>query len=64
MGLYLIFDDSDRQFDMEKAMGMRRREIVRGDEPAFERMRKAKTIPSTMIVYCRGARRRTLCESG
>ena len=45
MGPYLIFDDGDRQFDMEKAMGMGRTEIVRGDESAFERMRKAKTIP-------------------
>lgn len=36
MGLYLIFDDGDRQFDMEKAMGMGQREIVRGDEAAFE----------------------------
>ena len=45
MGLYLIFDDGDRQFDMEKAMRMGRRGIVRGDEAAFERMRKAKTIP-------------------
>jgi hypothetical protein len=41
----LISDDGDRQFDLEKAMGMGRREVVRGDEAAFERVRKAKTIP-------------------
>jgi hypothetical protein len=45
LGLYLIFDDGDRQFDMGKAVRMGRREIMRGDEAAFEMMRKVKTIP-------------------
>ena len=42
MGLYLIFDDGDQQFNMEKATGIGRRDIMRGDEAAFEEDEKGE----------------------